>query len=85
MWINRFIYRSAFQITAILDSYESSEMLKYKCAKEILHGVKVPRETVDHYYSHLCKLGRQLGADTKMLQYLMMDGFHRQIATYVIQ
>ena len=65
--------------------YETSEMLKYKSAKEIFTGRQGPTETVDDYYSHLCRLGRQIEADPKMLQYAMLNGLHPQIATYVTQ
>ena len=38
---------------------ESSEMLKYKSAKEIFMRRQRPTEIVDDYYSHFCRLVRQ--------------------------
>ena len=65
--------------------YETSEMLKYKSAKEIFTRRQGPTETVDDYYSHLSRLGRQIEADPKMLQYAMLNGLRPGIATYVTQ
>ena len=60
--------------------FETSDLVKYRSARNIFNRRQKPLELVDDYICAVCKLGRLIEADDTMVKYAILNGLQAEIA-----
>ena len=68
---------------AFKERSQSPQILKFKSAKEIFTRRQGPSESVDEFYTGVCKLARTINAQDDMVIYPLLSGFRPSIANFV--
>jgi len=69
--------------TAFENRYKTPDILKYKSAKEIFTRRQEEGESCDNYIEAMRKLGRQIGAEDRIVIYAVLSGLRPNFASYV--
>ena len=70
---------------AFRERYETSDIVKYRTAKDIFNRRQLPTETVDTFISDVRKLGRTIEAHSSMIKMAILNGLQPQIASHVVR
>jgi len=70
---------------AFKQCFQSPQVLKFKSAKEIFSWRQGPMESVDKFYTEICKLAHTINAQDDMVIYDLLSGIRMPTANFVTQ
>jgi len=74
------VFKQAFELR-----FKSSNVLKYKNAKEVFTRRQGISQSVDDYVTDMLKIGKAIEMSDQMLQFAVLNGLRPDLATYVTQ